>query len=94
MYACRPRLSHHGRVEMKIKNSAIKLTLLVTKSTDGHPVMKATNCEVDLHLSIHVHGKGRYIHNSMCFHDLQLCILTYINTVGCTMRFEVNWSVS
>ena len=61
MYLYRPHIGHSGRVEIKIKNSAIKLTVMVTKSADGHPVMKATNCEVDLHLSIHIHGSGRFV---------------------------------
>ena len=79
LHVCRPHWGHSGRVEIKIKNSAIKLIVLVTKSTDGHPVIKATGCEVDLHLSIHVHGSGRYILNSThaCFHNLQLCLSTY-----------------
>ena len=63
IYLFRPHIGHHGRVEIKIKNSAIKLTVMVTKSADGHPIMKATNCEVDLHLSIHVHGSGRCFYN-------------------------------
>ena len=52
-----------GKLEIKIKNSAIKLTVLITRSADGHPVMKATNCEVDLHLSVHPHGYKRLVHN-------------------------------
>ena len=57
----RPHIGHHGRAEIKVKHSALKLTALVTRKADGHPVMKVTNCEVDLHLSIKVHGSGRFV---------------------------------
>lgn len=49
-------------MDIKIKNAGTKLTVLVTKSVDGHPVIKITNCEVNLHsLSIDIHGKARCI---------------------------------
>ena len=34
--------------------------VVLTKSVDGYPFMKITNCEVDLpNLSVDVHGSGR-----------------------------------
>ena len=39
------------------------MTVLITNSIDGYPVLQNTNCEVDLHVSIDVHGSGRFANN-------------------------------
>ena len=53
----RPHVSEHGKVEIGIKNAIIKLTVMITKSVDGHPVVNIANCEVNIpSLSIDMHG--------------------------------------
>ena len=56
----RTHIGDNGRVKMSIRNAAIKLMAVLTKSVDGYPFTKITNCEVDLpSLSVDVRGSGR-----------------------------------
>ena len=49
-----------GSVEINISKATTKLTALVTRSMDVHPVIKTTNCEVNLpNVSIDVQGSTR-----------------------------------
>ena len=49
-----------GSVEINISNATTKLTALVTKSMNVHPVIKTTNCEVNVpNVSIDVQGPTR-----------------------------------
>ena len=60
-FLCRPYFGDYGRVEIKERNAAIKLSFLVTKSANGHPVIQTTKCNVVLpSLSVDLHG-SRFI---------------------------------
>ena len=79
MLLYRVRVSDHGRVEIQIKHAAIEMTVMVTKSMNGHPVMKPAKCEANVpSLSIELHGGARFIY--MCLFNSY--ILAAINAVG------------
>ena len=75
----------HGRAEIDIKRAAIKLAVLISKSSDGHPVLKVTNCEPTIpSLSLHLHGKGRSV-----VYTIALNSYHYVLVVGYTKYSKV-----
>ena len=65
---CRPYSGDDGTVEIKIRDAVMKLSVLVTRSADGYPVMHTTKCVVILpSLSIDLHGSSRLHYSTFNF---------------------------
>ena len=81
MYVCRPHFGDHGGIDIKIRDAAIQLHFLITKSADGHPVILSTECDVILpSLSVDLCGSTRFICNMLSL----ILMYSYIklHTVG------------